>query len=324
VALFLPLPTRKRSERSHCTDDRHRCPRARKRTIPLAPSRPAVDENGDGNKTKHVERIAARNRLSSQRGRHRFLAHKIWPCRASFWNVHPKAKESHLFCQKPPPQPGDGRRQRGSPTRAGRRWSSQRHATEATLFARVALAAVPSERDGEEITTGSLPLCPPTRLTIQLLSAEDKLGKRVEGSQRGRGSRRQCARGPTESCLTLAAIKHRGRGKAGGARTVVPGQGGSANGCRWPRGRAAALRVHRGLSSPLYVVGVSFVGTGDRILGCGPRASLDWMDGATELVGRLSTGAWDDEPDACWTILRPIAPSVSAGTTKPMRVGRKQ
>jgi hypothetical protein len=136
--------------------------------------------------------------------------------------------------------------------------------------------------------------------------------------------RRQCARGPTESCLTLAAIKHRGRGKAGGARTVVPGQGGSANGCRWPRGRAAALRVHRGLSSPLYVVGVSFVGTGDRILGCGPRASLDWMDGATELVGRLSTGAWDDEPDACWTILRPIAPSVSAGTTKPMRVGRKQ
>jgi hypothetical protein len=160
---------------------------------------------------------------------------------------------------------------------------------------------VPSERDGEEITTGSLPLSPPTRLTIQLLPAEDKLGKRVEGSQRGRGSRRQCARGPTESCLTLAAIKHPGRGKAGGARTVVPGQGGSANGCRWPRGRAAALRVHRGLSSPLYVVGVSFVGTGDRILGCGPRASLDWMDGATELVGRLSTGAWDDETDACWT-----------------------
>jgi hypothetical protein len=92
--------------------------------------------------------------------------------------------------------------------------------------------------------------------------------------------------------------------------------------------------VHRSLSSPLYV-GAWF--------GCDGK-SYPWIWTA------CSHAVWMEEPGPpssshcnasgpsgyplslslsltmafAWTILRPIASSVSAGTTKPMRVGRKQ
>jgi hypothetical protein len=76
------------------------------------------------------------------------------------------------------------------------------------------------------------------------------------------------------------------------------------------------------------------VATGNRIRGCGPRAPMPygWRSLgplphhiATQ-VAPLATPSLSLSLTMAfaWTIHRPIASSVSAGTTKPMRVGRKQ